>query len=49
MSKKQKCQCGSATHGHPAGNCDNEATEKDGLCKHCHDRAVKEFYDTDTH
>ena len=42
MPEDAKCQCQSISHGHKPGDCEQPATEKDGYCKTCHDRALKE-------
>ena len=42
----EHCQCQSGTHGHKPGECENEATENDRMCKLCHDKAASDFQDT---
>jgi hypothetical protein len=37
-----RCVCTNDKHGH-GERCDHEATETDGLCKECHDKALEEF------
>ena len=43
MKLKRKCQCPSESHGHNAGECNGIATEPDGLCEPCHERAAEEL------
>ena len=43
MTLKRKCRCPSETHGHNAGKCKGIATESDGLCEPCHERAAEEL------
>jgi hypothetical protein len=45
MTEGTKCRCQSGNHGHKPGNCEQAATENDGYCKSCHDRAAKESLD----
>jgi hypothetical protein len=40
---KRKCRCPSESHGHNAGKCKGIATETDGLCELCHERAAEEL------
>jgi len=39
-TKKTRCTCPSATHGHRPGKCVSMATESDGMCKFCHTKAA---------
>ena len=41
------CRCESLNHdNHKDKNCEQPATERDGLCKECHDEAREEFLQT---
>ena len=43
----QICRCESLNHNnHKDKNCEEPATESDGLCKKCHDKAAEEFSKT---
>jgi hypothetical protein len=37
----EPCQCQATTHGHEPGQCENEATEEDRICKDCKEIALK--------
>jgi hypothetical protein len=39
---KVRCNCQSSTHGHRPGKCVSMASEDDGFCKFCHNKAVQE-------
>ena len=40
------CRCESQNHSnHKDKNCEEPATEDDGYCKECHDKAADEFFD----
>ena len=43
MKPKRKCRCPSESHGHNAGKCKRVATEPEGLCELCHERAAVEL------
>jgi hypothetical protein len=38
------CRCVTVQHGHPGNQCPKAATERDGLCKECHDKAANEAF-----
>lgn len=42
----EQCRCQTAEHGHPDNQCEKPATETDGYCKECHEKAAKEWSDT---
>ena len=39
----KSCRCKTIQHKHGDNQCDNPATEIDGYCKECYDRAAEEF------
>jgi len=45
-AEMRRCRCISASHKHPNGQCEKEATTDDGYCQECHDRAAEEWSQT---
>ena len=43
IAPQTTCRCRTATHGHAPGQCGRVATEPEGYCKYCHDRAAVEL------
>ncbi len=44
MSEEQKCKCATFHHdNHLKTSCEKPATEPDGYCKECHNKATDEF------
>ena len=40
------CRCKDVNHSnHEGKHCDKPATENDGYCKECHNKAADEFFD----